>query len=46
MGEADRLLYTILEARNLVGHDAAGRIVVQLAVEPAIQAADDRYRPV
>jgi len=33
-GEADRLLQAILEAGDLVGHDAAGRVVIQLAVGP------------
>jgi hypothetical protein len=34
MREADRLLQTILEAGDLVGQDDAGRMVIQLAVEP------------
>jgi hypothetical protein len=34
MREADRLLQTILEAGDLVGRDDAGRMVIQLAVEP------------
>jgi hypothetical protein len=34
MREADRLLQTILEAGDLVGRDTAGRMVIQLAVQP------------
>jgi hypothetical protein len=34
VSEADRLLQTILEAGDLVGRDDAGRMVIQLAVEP------------
>jgi hypothetical protein len=53
MREADRLLQTILEAGDLVGRDAAGRMVIQLALEPrdfhrlmafgadAVEAEDD-----
>ena len=35
MSEADRLLQAILEAGDIVGKDAAGRMVIQLAVERA-----------
>jgi hypothetical protein len=35
MSEADRLLQTILEAGDLVGRGAAGRMVIQLAAERA-----------
>ena len=35
MSEADRLLQAILEAGDIVGKDAAGRLVIQLAVERA-----------
>jgi hypothetical protein len=34
MRESDQLLQTILEAGDLVGRDDAGRMVIQLAVEP------------
>ena len=34
MGEASALLQAILEAGDLVGRDTAGRMVIQLAVEP------------
>jgi hypothetical protein len=33
-GEADRLLQAILEGGDLVGQDAAGRVVIELAVGP------------
>ena len=33
MSEADRLLHTILEAGDVVGRDAAERMVIQLAIE-------------
>ena len=35
MSEAGRLLRTILEAGDIVGRDAAGRMVIKLAVERA-----------
>jgi hypothetical protein len=35
MSEAERLLQTILEAGDIVGRDAAGRMVIQIAVERA-----------
>jgi hypothetical protein len=35
MSEAERLLQTILEAGDIVGRDAAGRMVIQLAVKRA-----------
>jgi hypothetical protein len=34
MGEADRLLHNILEGGDFVGRDDAGRMVIQLAIEP------------
>lgn len=33
MSEADRLLHNILEGGDIVGKDAAGRIVIQVAVD-------------
>jgi hypothetical protein len=33
MSEADRLLHNILEGGDIVGQDAAGRIVIQVAVD-------------
>ena len=34
MSEADRLLHSILEGGDIVGRDAAGRMVIVLAIEP------------
>lgn len=34
MAEADRLLHNLLEAGDIVGRDPAGRIVIQVAIEP------------
>ena len=44
MGEAGWLLHSLLEGGDLVGRDDAGRMVVVLAIEPAIRSADGLRR--